>query len=108
MGRLTDLERRALKERKSPKALAEKVARRAAALVEKRRLNLERNLVREELRALEDERTAQKIDHMIARGEKGFNGVDIVPMGVEKYTAKVHSASRKLDSVTGQYDVDDE
>lgn len=107
MGKLSDNERRRIKERNSPQGKVEVAARRAATRAERRFLDLQHNLVREHRIALNNLSTAEEIDRMIARGEKGFNGAEIKPMGVEKHEHKVRMALVKLDSVTGQYDVDD-
>lgn len=110
MGRLTDQERARLKqERKdAPARAVARIMRKAQALEAKRKFALENNLVHEMSNAREDLSTAKEIDRMIMRGETGFNGVAIRPMGVEKYRARLNAASRKLDSITGQYDADED
>ena len=112
MRRLTDLERRDIKMRNSPKFKAEqarlKAENEAERLAARRRRNLIRNLLTERHVARENVGTAYRIDGLIARGEKGFGGVDIKPMGVDKWKAKYCAADRKLDSVTSEYDAFDD
>ncbi|MEN9390314.1 MAG: hypothetical protein RLZZ283_414 [Candidatus Parcubacteria bacterium] len=96
---MTDRERAALKQAKKTKPQRE-----AARLARKRERRLSKNLHKEYHRASLNLDTAIQIDKMIARGEKGFNGVDIIPMGVEKYQLKQATALNKFYAVQGGYD----